>query len=137
MRRVLAILGAYLFITSLVLLSSGRLPHHDLKASAVPDSQQTALGKRVWEREACMVCHSIFGLGGHLGPDLTNTVRLRGDTYLRHVIRNGVARMPSNDRLTDEEVAALIAYLHYVDALGDYPLQSPWTQFFGNPSRSS
>jgi len=29
-------------------------------------------GKLVWQQYGCNSCHQVYGLGGYLGPDLTN-----------------------------------------------------------------
>ena len=31
-----------------------------------------AEGRLVWQKYNCHTCHQLYGLGGYLGPDLTN-----------------------------------------------------------------
>ena len=31
-------------------------------------------GKLVWQKHNCQSCHQLYGLGGYLGPDLTNVI---------------------------------------------------------------
>ncbi len=88
-------------------------------------------GLRLWRAGNCVACHSLYGLGGHLGPDLTNSIRRRGAGYASFVIQNGKGAMPRQD-LKDEEVAALVGYLGRVNALGEYPLREKPHAAFGN-----
>lgn len=88
-------------------------------------------GLRLWRKGNCVACHSLFGLGGHIGPDLTNVIRRRGAGYTSVVIQSGKGEMPGQD-LKKAEVAALVAYLGQVDALGEYPLREKPHAAFGN-----
>ncbi len=74
-------------------------------------------GKLAWQQYNCVACHQVYGLGGYLGPDLTNAYSKRGAAYIKVFLANGTATMP-NFYLSDEEIAALIAYLQQVDASG-------------------
>jgi mono/diheme cytochrome c family protein len=126
------VVSAYLGIAVVVMFSSGGAAHHHIEGGMAESGRPSvALGKGLWQQHGCGACHSIFGLGGHLGPDLTNVMRRRDETYLQHVIARGFGKMPSYASLTLPEREWLIAYLGYVDQLADYPLQSPWTQAFG------
>lgn len=88
-------------------------------------------GLEVWRKYNCMACHSIYGLGGHIGPDLTNTISRRNEAYATLVIHRGKGEMP-NLGLSEEEAAAVVAYLVEVDGLGEYPLKTQPNAFFGN-----
>lgn len=59
----------------------------------------------------------MYGLGGYLGPDLTNTYSLRGPAYIKAFLQNGTATMPNFD-LNGKEVNALLAYLRDIAASG-------------------
>lgn len=136
LKRILAILVAYMTITAVVLISAGRAPDHRMYTDTadISDSGQphpAVFGKRIWEANGCFACHSIFGLGGHLGPDLTNVMDNRDAAYIHHVLKTGLNRMPAYSEFTPAELDALVAYFEYLRGLGAYPLQSPWTQSFG------
>lgn len=81
-----------------------------------PD-RQVQSGKLVWQRYNCVACHQIYGLGGYLGPDLTNIYSKRGPAYTRAFIQNGTDIMP-NLHLTDQEIDHLLAYLQDIDQSG-------------------
>ncbi len=82
----------------------------------------------VWQSKNCIACHSIFGLGGHLGPDLTNTYGEKGPAYIDFVLKNGLHYMPKLE-LSQTERKQLISYLENINKLGKYPLDS----FTDNP----
>lgn len=70
--------------------------------------------------EALLGASQFYGLGGYMGPDLTNVISTRGEAYSRAFITAGTARMP-NFKLQEAEVSALVAYLAFVDQTGTYP----------------
>jgi nitric oxide reductase subunit C len=77
-------------------------------------------GRLVWQRYNCQSCHQLYGLGGYLGPDLTNLTSSPGkdENYLRAMILSGSDQMPSF-KLNDEEMKLLIQFLYDVDKSGD------------------
>jgi nitric oxide reductase subunit C len=77
-------------------------------------------GQRVFQDNNCIACHQFYGLGGYMGPDLTNVIRNRGEAYSRAFITAGTQRMPTFN-LSMEETDALIAFLAFVDQTGTYP----------------
>lgn len=78
-------------------------------------------GVNVWQSKNCIACHSIFGLGGHLGPDLTNTYGEKGVAYIDFVLKNGLQNMPDL-QLSETERKQLISYLEHINKLGKFPL---------------
>ncbi len=88
-------------------------------------------GKRVWLSKNCQACHQAFGLGGYLGPDLTNAMSRRGPVYVRSLLHEGRGVMPRLG-LDDREVDALVEYLAYVDRTGRFPATGPKPDGFNN-----
>lgn len=76
-------------------------------------------GRIVWQDNNCQSCHQLYGLGGYLGPDLTNIISTpkKGEPVIRAMIKSGVKQMPAFD-MTDEETNNLIEFLKSVDASG-------------------
>ncbi len=83
-----------------------------------PDSKVVA-GWQTWQEKNCQSCHQFYGLGGYLGPDLTNVASdpLKNENYLRTFIKNGTGKMP-NFNLSDTEVSNLVTFLTWVDKSG-------------------
>lgn len=75
-------------------------------------------GKLIWQTNNCNSCHQIYGLGGYLGPDLTNVYSKRGSAYIQSFLNTGTVIMPQF-YLSQQEAEALIAFLKEVDASGN------------------
>lgn len=74
-------------------------------------------GKLVWQQYNCNACHQVYGLGGYLGPDLTNVYSVKGPAYIQAFLKNGTTIMP-NYHLTGREITDLTAFLESIDASG-------------------
>ena len=85
----------------------------------VKDSKQAAAGKDVWQKHNCHTCHQLYGLGGYLGPDLTNVTAKPGysEVFLKAVISNGMGQMPPFD-LTNQEMEDLLVFLQSMNETG-------------------
>jgi len=74
---------------------------------------QRARGAQVFSESGCQHCHSIDGMGGHKGPDLSGVGRRKSKMALRQQIVYGSKVMPPfGDDLQPSELKDLIAYLH-------------------------
>ena len=77
-----------------------------------------AAGKHVWERKACINCHSILGEGAYFAPELGNVYTRRGPDFIKTWMQiqptgaPGRRQMPQFN-LTDEELDAIVAFLKY------------------------
>ena len=80
-------------------------------------SEAALQGKRLWQEYNCGACHQVYGLGGYLGPDLTNIHSIKGLEYTRAFLKVGTEIMP-NFNLHDEEIDFLVAYLKDIDITG-------------------
>ena len=87
-----------------------------------PLSGPAAHGQQLYQEHNCVACHQIYGLGGYMGPDLTNVISEKGDAYARAYISTGTLRMPDFG-LSEAEVESLVDFLDFVDGSGQYPAQ--------------
>jgi mono/diheme cytochrome c family protein len=116
----------------LAVMLAGGVGQAGAAAQAKGDARR---GERLFGEAGCNGCHTVKGIGGQVGPDLTRvgsldvkTQRPGGrwptlEAYLRESIENPNAysvpgfenpsRMPSAAvlKLTDQEVSDLVAYL--------------------------
>ena len=74
-------------------------------------------GKYTWQKYNCNACHQVYGLGGYLGPDITNIYSVKGPAYIQAFLKNGTTIMP-DFHLTESEIKDLTAFLKNMDATG-------------------
>lgn len=91
--------------------------YNDLGEGGERPDRAARHGMRLWQEQNCQSCHQFYGLGGYMGPDLTNVASRRGEAVIRTFVRHGTGRMPAHE-LTEEEMDDLIAFLRWVDRSG-------------------
>ena len=91
---------------------------------------EAASGKQVWQQYNCQACHQLYGLGGYLGPDLTNVYSRRGPEYVRAFLKNGTNVMP-DFHLNEKQTTELIEFLKNVDASGKADPKTYTTNYDG------
>lgn len=85
-------------------------------------------GKRLWEENNCIGCHTLLGEGAYFAPELGNVYARRGPEFIKTWIKiqptqaPGRRQMP-NFHLTDAEIDDLIAFLKWTNELytADWP----------------
>lgn len=94
-------------------------------------SESVAEGKRLWEKNNCVGCHSIMGEGAYFAPELANAYdRLGGgdEEAFKGYMRSWMAAQPIDVpgrrkmpqfNLSDEEVDALSDFLIWTSRIDD------------------
>ncbi len=98
--------------------------------------ESVAAGKRVWEANACINCHTILGEGAYFAPEVANVMTrwgvlddpeaafetLKGWMEAQPSGIEGRRQMPNFD-LTDEEIRDLTNFLIWTDKIDaqDWP----------------
>ncbi len=125
-RVIITIMSIVFFFYSIVVYTSGTA-----STSADEMSAEARHGQDVFQDNNCIACHQFYGLGGYMGPDLTNVISNRGAAYSRAFISGGTARMPAF-ALNEKDLSALIAYLSFVDQTGTYPPENYEITWYGD-----
>lgn len=88
-------------------------------------SEKAVHGENIWLKNNCNSCHQLYGLGGYLGPDLTNIYSTKGkdEAYIKSFINSGIKAMPKFN-LSENEKDALVQFLKEVDQTGFYPIRN-------------
>ncbi len=87
--------------------------------TVVGQSHDMMAGKAIWQKKNCGACHQLYGLGGFLGPDITNVYSApgKGPEYIKAFVKTGTQVMPSFN-LSDAEFESLLSFLQHIDASG-------------------
>ena len=85
-------------------------------------SEQAIQGEILWQKSNCTACHQLYGLGGYLGPDLTNVISRpgKGPNYVKAFLNSGVKAMPLF-HFSEKEKDDIVAFLSHVDKTGYFP----------------
>lgn len=90
-----------------------------------PMSEEAVLGKKVWQENNCISCHTLFGNGGYEGDDMTHIVEKRSEEefiqffqqppYMRpHILRVH----PGLTIQATEQLWSYFSYLNDIPTLG-------------------
>ena len=105
---------------------------HIVKVStaAAPLTEEVAEGKHVWERHACINCHTLLGEGAYFAPEVGNVMErwgvlddpedafetLKGWMEAQPSGVEGRRQMP-NFNLSDEEIRNLSEFLRWTNKI--------------------
>jgi nitric oxide reductase subunit C len=95
-------------------------------------TEEVARGKRIWEDNNCMGCHTLFGEGAYYAPELTKAVERRGKPWLRMFLKDPEAMFPNDRKMVNyhfndaqiEDVIAFLEWCGHVD-LNGFPARPP------------
>jgi nitric oxide reductase subunit C len=80
-------------------------------------NQDADSGRLTWQKYNCNACHQVYGLGGYLGPDITNVYSSKGGVYIRAFLKTGTSIMP-DFHLSEKEINDLTSFMKAIDASG-------------------
>jgi len=96
------------------------LPKRDMRANITP---QVAHGKKLWEVNNCIGCHTLLGEGAYFAPELGNVVARYGEEGVKAFIKSrpvegipGRRSMPQFN-FTDQELDDIVAFLKHVNSI--------------------
>ncbi len=92
--------------------------------------QHVRNGQALFQEHNCIACHQFYGLGGYMGPDLTNVISNKGSPYARAFLMSGTQRMP-NFNLNKTELDEMVSFLEFVDTTGRYPASEYQIRWYG------
>jgi nitric oxide reductase subunit C len=104
-----------LLFLALTFDSMQTLPKRDNRANLTP---AVVAGKKIWETNNCIGCHTLFGEGAYFAPELGNVYKRRGPEFIKAWIQGqptgapGRRQMP-NFHLTDQQLNDLVEFLKY------------------------
>ena len=112
----------FLLFLALSFDTHSQLPKRDMRQNITP---QIAEGKKLWEVNNCIGCHTLSGEGAYFAPELGNVVVRYGDEGVKAFIQSrpkdgipGRRSMPQFN-FTDEQLNAIVAFLKHVNSIND------------------
>jgi len=82
-------------------------------------TEQVERGQHLYQASNCTACHQFYGLGGYMGPDLTNVISSKGSAYASAFLISGTERMPDFG-FDKQDIEDLVSFLEFVDSMGTY-----------------
>ncbi|MCA9549261.1 MAG: c-type cytochrome [Myxococcales bacterium] len=82
-------------------------------------SDRAKRGKRLWDENNCMGCHTLLGEGGYYAPELTKVVERRGAAWIDLFLQDPQQMFPGQRKMvkydfTAEERRDVIAFLTWI-----------------------
>jgi len=104
-----------LLFAALIFDSERRIPERS-NASAITPA--VIAGKKIWETNNCIGCHTLLGEGAYFAPELGNVYPRRGPEFIKAWIKSQPSKVPGrrqmpNFHLTDQQLDDLVAFLKY------------------------
>ncbi|MDR2189471.1 MAG: cytochrome c [Azonexus sp.] len=111
----------FLLFLALSFDTHSQLPKRDMRADITP---QVAEGKKLWEVNNCIGCHTLMGEGAYFAPELGNVYKRRGPDFIKAWIAAQPTKEPGRRKMpdfnfSDEQLDAIVAFLKYVDSIND------------------
>lgn len=105
---------AYLLYSFMLYTSSSKQPKIQLYKNEL-----AIRGRLIFQKYNCQDCHQLYGLGGYLGPDLTNVYKKYNgnELSLKALFKGGIQQMPLFD-LSEEEEKELIEFFKMTNESG-------------------
>lgn len=108
----------FLLFVALTFDTSRALPERDHRENI---TEQVALGKKVWEQNNCIGCHTLLGEGAYFAPELGNVYKRFGNSkeaiiaFIKSRPVEGITgrRSMPQFNLSDEELAAVAEFLKW------------------------
>ena len=115
----------FLLLIALTFQTEADFPNLDNRAALEgPVGGKIAMGKKLWEENDCIGCHTLLGEGAYFAPELGNVYTRFGST---DAIKGFIASRPANGipgrrsmpqfNFSDEELTALAEFLKYVSEI--------------------
>ena len=104
------------------------LPERDHRENI---TEQVVLGKKVWEENNCIGCHTLLGEGAYFAPELGNVYKRFGNSkeaiigFIKYRPAEGIEgrRSMPQFNLSDEELEAIAEFLKWTSEIntGNWP----------------
>lgn len=112
----------FLFFIALTFDTTEKLPERDHRENM---NEQVVLGKKVWEVNNCIGCHTLLGEGAYFAPELGNVYQRFGKSkeaiiaFIKSRPVEGIKgrRSMPQFNLSDEELEAIAEFLKWTSEI--------------------
>lgn len=130
--------GIFLALTVDSMRQIGARTHEDKLTESV------VRGKRIWDKNNCMGCHTLFGEGAYYAPELTQVVERRGEAWIRMFIKDPEAMFPGQRKMVnyhfdDAQIGDVVAFLKWAGEvdLNGFPAKPPLRDKLARPAAAA
>jgi len=83
-------------------------------------TESVARGKKLWETNNCMGCHTIMGEGAYYAPELTKVIDRRGEGYIKAVLMSPISWQPNKRKMvaynmSEEEALDMVEFFKWIN----------------------
>ncbi len=105
----------FLLFVALTFNTTRELPKRDNRANLTP---AVIAGKKLWETNNCIGCHTLLGEGAYFAPELGNVYKRRGPEFIKAWIAAQPTGAPGRRQMpqfhfTNEELDNIVEFLKY------------------------
>ena len=95
------------------------LPKRDNRANLTP---AVTAGKKVWEVNNCIGCHTLLGEGAYFAPELGNVYKRRGPDFIKIWIKAQPTKVPGRRQMpqfdfSDQQLDDIVAFLKWTSEI--------------------
>lgn len=92
------------------------------KTNAENLSESVIRGKKIWEQNNCMGCHTILGEGAYYAPELTKAYQRKGEAYIKNLLMSEQPWAPRGRKmvaynLTEDQANDVVSYLKWISEI--------------------
>ena len=82
-------------------------------------TESVVRGKKIWEENNCMGCHTILGEGAYYAPELTKVIERRGEGYVKAVLMSPIPWEPNGRKMvaygfSEQEALDIIDFFKWI-----------------------
>lgn len=105
-----------LLFLGMTLDTERKLPNYDQRVQL--ENPKVVAGKRIWETNNCIGCHTLLGEGAYFAPELGNVYKRRGPDFIKAWMQAQPTGTPHRRQmpqfnLTEQQLNDLVEFLKW------------------------
>ena len=117
--RAFFLSGTLLFGAVFIWLTVDTFQRIPAQTNAGDLTESVVRGKKIWEANNCMGCHTLLGEGAYYAPELTRVYDRRGPAFIAAMLKDPEAIYPGQRRMVkydfnEEQISDMIAFFEWI-----------------------